>query len=106
MLISNKKKGLGGRESKEEEITIPPIHISFPKPTYVIHSKDMMDVPTRCLTAIGINILEQDDNMVKSCNEKGKDMKGEELLLQLIIHIIKETFVKTFMLKLSSGEGF
>jgi hypothetical protein len=37
-----------------------------------MHYEDMTDVPTKYLVVMGINILEQYDNKVKSCNEKGK----------------------------------
>jgi hypothetical protein len=33
------------REPKEEVITIPPIHISFPNAAYMAHSKDTMSLP-------------------------------------------------------------
>jgi hypothetical protein len=46
---------------------------------------------------MGINTLKQDDLNVKSYNEKGKAVEGEELLLQLIIHTIEEMITKTFM---------
>jgi hypothetical protein len=42
------------------------------KDVYVMHYEDMTDVPTKYLVVMGINILEQYDNKVKSCNEKGK----------------------------------
>ena len=66
----------------------------------------MTNIPTQGLATIGINILEQDDNKVKSCNEKGKVMEGEELLSQLTVHTVEETSAKTFMRKLASGERF
>jgi len=34
------------RELEQENITIHPIHISFPKATYMAHSEDVIDVPT------------------------------------------------------------
>jgi hypothetical protein len=49
------------------------------------------------LVVIGINTLEQDNNKVKSYNEKEKVVDGEELLPQLIIHIMEEMFAKTFV---------
>jgi hypothetical protein len=57
----------------------------------------MMNVSTQGLTIIGINTLEHDDSKVKNCSEKGETMEGEELLLLVIIHIVEETSVKTFM---------
>ena len=61
---------LKGREPKEEEITIPPIQIPFPKAVYVMHYKDKTYIPTQGLVVIGINTLEQDDNKVKSFMRK------------------------------------
>jgi len=55
---------------------------------------------------MGINTLKQDDLNVKSYNEKGKAVEGEELLLQLIVHVIEEMITKTFMWKLENGEKF
>jgi len=46
---------------------------------------------------MGINTLKQDDIKVKSYNKKGKHVEREELLLQLIVHTIKEMITKTFM---------
>jgi phosphotransferase system IIA component len=46
---------------------------------------------------MGINTLEQDDNKVKSCGEKGKVVEREELLLQLTIHTVKEMSSKTLV---------
>jgi ABC-type lipopolysaccharide export system ATPase subunit len=69
-----------------------------------MHSEDITNIPTQRLATMGINILEQDDNKVKSCSEKGKVMEGEELLSQLTIHTVEETSAKTFMQKLASGE--
>jgi len=86
---------LKGKELKKEEIFIPPIKASFPKVAYVIHSKDMIDVPTQDLAIMSINTLEQDDNTVKNCSEKGKVVEGEELLPQLTIHTMKKTSAKT-----------
>jgi len=57
----------------------------------------MMNVSTQGLTIIGINTLEHDDSKVKNYSEKGENMEGEELLLLVIIHIVEETSVKTFM---------
>ena len=59
---------LNGREPKEEEIAIPQIHVSFHKVSYVMRSNDMTNVPTKGLTVMGINTLEQNDSKVKSCN--------------------------------------
>jgi hypothetical protein len=88
---------LGRRESEKEEIVIPSIQVLFLKVAYVRHSKDMTNASTQGLAAISINTLEQDDNKVKSCNEKGKVMEGEDLLPQLTVHIMKEMSTKTFV---------
>ena len=58
------------------------------------------------MAVIGINTLEQDNNKVKSYNEKEKVVDGEELLPQLIIHIMEEMSAKTFVRNLTSGERF
>jgi len=72
----------------------------------IMHSEDMMDVPTQGLAAMSIYILKQNHSKVKSCNKKRKVMKGEELLPQLIVHTVEGTFAKTFEQKLASGERF
>jgi hypothetical protein len=88
---------LNGREPKEEEIAIPQIHVSFHKVAYVMRSNDMTNVPTKGLTVMDINTLEQNDSKVKSCSEKGKGVEGEDLLQQLIVHTMEETSAKTFV---------
>lgn len=67
------------------------------------HLGDAMDVPTQGLTAMGINILERDDDEVKGCNK----MIGEEKLLpQLTIHIVDKMPTITILQKLANGERF
>jgi len=58
------------------------------------------------LVDMDINTLKHNDNKVKSCNEKGNVVKGEKLLLQLTVHVVEETFAKTFARKLANGERF
>jgi hypothetical protein len=71
-----------------------------------MQSKDMMNIPIQDLAIMGINTLEQDNNKVKSYNEKEKVVDREELLPQLIIHTTEEMSAKTFMRNLTSGERF
>lgn len=55
---------------------------------------------------MGINTLEQDNSKVNNYGEKGNVVEGDELLPQLIVHVVEEMFVRTFMQKLASGERF
>jgi hypothetical protein len=96
---------LKGNESKEEEIDIPLILVSFLKNAYVKHSEYMMDVPIQGLTVIGINTLEQ-DRKVKSYSEKRKVVEGEELLSQLTVHTMEGNVSKDLVQKLASGKMF
>jgi len=80
--------------TKEENIIIPPIHISFPKAVYVACSEDTMDVPIQGMAAMGINTLEKDGGKVKSHSKMAEE---EELLPQLTIHTVDEMPVMAFV---------
>lgn len=66
----------------------------------------MTNIPTQGRETIGINILEQDANKVKSSSEKGKVVEGEELLSQLIFTPWKKHLQKPLCESWQVAKGF
>ena len=95
-----------GRKPEEEDIVIPPIHVSFPKSAYVIKPENMMEVLGQKLAFMDINNVEEGEGKGWNSDDKPKTAKKDELLPQLTIHSLEEASTNTFVRKLAVDEVF
>jgi hypothetical protein len=95
-----------GRKPEEEDIVIPPIHVSFPKSAYVMKPKNMIEVLGQKLAVMDINNVEEGEGKGWNYNDEPKTTEEDELLPQLTVHSLEEAPTNTFVRKLSVDEVF
>jgi hypothetical protein len=95
-----------GRKPEEEDIVIPPIHVSFPKSAYVMKPENMMEVLGQKLAVMDINNVDEGEGKGWNCNDEPKTTKEDELLPQLTVHSLEEALTNAFVRKLSVDEVF
>jgi hypothetical protein len=64
-----------GKKPEEEDIIIPPIHVSFPKSAYVMKLENMMEVLGQKLAVMDINNVEEGEGIGWNCNDEPKTTK-------------------------------
>ncbi|KAJ6884344.1 hypothetical protein NC652_031366 [Populus alba x Populus x berolinensis] len=95
-----------GRKPEEEDIVIPPIHVSFPKSAYVMKPENMMEVLGQKLAFMDINNVEEGEGKGWNSDDEPKTAKEDELLPQLTVHSLEEAPTNTFVRKLAVDEVF
>ncbi|XP_061945039.1 uncharacterized protein LOC133669048 [Populus nigra] len=95
-----------GRKPEEEDIVIPPIHVSFPKSAYVMKPENMIEVLGQKLAVMDINNVEEGEGKGWNYNDEPKTTEEDELLPQLTVHSLEEAPTNTFVRKLSVDEVF
>ena len=78
-----------GKKLEEEDIVIPPIHVSFPKSAYVMKPENMTEVLGQKLAFIDINTVEEGEGQDWNSNDEPKTAKEDELLPQLTVHSLR-----------------
>ena len=92
------------KESKEEELVIPPIRVSLLKVAYLMQPDKELESLGQDLSTMNINTLEEDK--VKGDDQKIESGKEDEVLPQITIYTMEEVFANTFIWKLAKGEIF
>ena len=95
-----------GRKPEEEDIVIPPIHVSFPKSAYVMKPENMMEVLGQKLAFMEINNVEEGEGKGWNSDDEPKTAKEDELLPQLTVHSLEEVPTNAFVRKLAVDEVF
>jgi len=83
------------KESKEEELVIPPLRVSLLKVAYLMQPDKGLESLGQDFSTMNINTLEEDK--VKGDDEKIKSRKEDEVLPQLTIYTMEEVSTKTFI---------
>jgi hypothetical protein len=83
------------KESKEEELVIPPLRVSLLKVAYLMQPDKGLESLGQDFSTMNINTLEEDK--VKGDDEKIKSGKEDEVLPQLTIYTMEEVSTKTFI---------
>ena len=83
------------KESKEEELVIPPLRVSLLKVAYLMQPDKGLESLGQDFSTMNINTLEEDK--VKRDDEKIKSGKEDEVLPQLTIYTMEEVSTKTFI---------
>lgn len=86
-----------GRKPEEEDIVIPPIHVSFPKSAYVMKPENMMEVLGQKLAFMDINNVDKGEGKGWNSNDGPKTAKEDELLPQLTVHSLEEAPTNAFV---------
>ena len=89
-----------GRKPEEEDIVIPPIHVSFPKLAYVMKPENMTEVLGQKLAFMDINNVEEGEGQGWNSNDEPKTAKEDKLLPQLTVHSLEEAPTNAFVQKL------
>ena len=95
-----------GRKPEEEDIVIPPIHVSFPKSAYVMKPENMTEVLGQKLAFMEINNVEEGEGKGWNSDDEPKTAKEDELLPQLTVHSLEEVPTNAFVRKLAVDEVF
>jgi hypothetical protein len=91
----NKRMAKIKRRKPEEDLTIPPIRVSFLEVVYVMQPDKEMENLGQKLTTMDINTLKKDK--IKVDNKRTKAGKKDEVLSQLTIHTLEEVSNKTLV---------
>ena len=83
------------KESKEEELVIPPIRVSLLKVAYLMQPDKELESLGQDLSTMNINTLEEDK--VKGDDQKIESGKEDEVLPQITIYTMEEVFANTFI---------